>query len=310
MSIPSYGGQAVLEGVVMRGPKYAVLCSRAPDGDIVQYVKKAPTPGERKSILRLPLLRGAFSLWDSMSLGVEMLFKSASISSSDEMEEGSFAFTLAAILAVTLAIGLFIVLPAFLSLLLFRFVSFESRLLMSFLETVIRLFILFGYIFLISKMEDIQRVLQYHGAEHKVIWAFEKNYETIEKRFQEEGFEKEELAQFLAEKALGESTLHPRCGTSFLFLTVLITWVIIFIYSPTGYLAKVGFRLLTLPLVAGLSYEVLKLSANNKSKFWDFVKAPGLFLQKMTTKEPDKEQLLVSAESLSLLVEAERGGNL
>lgn len=309
-SAPSYGGQAVLEGVVMRGPKYATLCARTPDGQIVEFIKKSPSPGERKPLLRLPIIRGTFAFCDSLILGMEMLFKSAEISAPEEMEGGKAAINLAAILAAVIAVGLFIMLPAFLAPFVAKFLNVQGRALTTLVETSVRMVILVLYVLAVSRMQEIQRVLEYHGAEHKVLWAFEHNYFGIEHKIDKEKWGKEELSKFLALRASQESRLHPRCGTSFLFISVLCTWVIIFLFSPTSFLPRVLFRLIMLPLVAGLSYEILKMSGGKDSLFWKMVRAPGLLLQSLTTREPDASQLEVAAQSLTLLIEAERGGTL
>jgi len=326
----SYGGQAVIEGVMMRGIAGVVLSVRGPHGDIVSLTKDAPYLSRKRKLFGLPVLRGALSLWDSLSLGIEMLMRSAEIAAPDEVRPTKTATTLSVVFALIVAVALFMVLPGLLAPWILALFGVTGRLWVSLTESSLRLLILFGYVFLVSRMEEIQRVLEYHGAEHKVVWAWEKNRKEAENLIREEGSSGlpgslsegsvsgspggvqaartgEGLIQFLAEKATRESRLHPRCGTSFLFIVVLCTWLVFLFVSPSSTVMKVLIRLALLPLVAGISYEVLKASAGREGLGWRLVRYPGLFLQKLTTREPDMSQLEVAATSLGLLVLKERG---
>lgn len=304
---PSYGGQAVIEGVVMRGPEFVSMSVREPGGGIVSFVKRVYSPSQRHALMRLPIVRGAFAFWDSLSIGIQMLMKSADISFPEEKPSGTAA-NLSVALAAVIAVSAFIVLPAAAAPLLLRALNITGRLASSLVETLIRVAVLVGYVASISRMKEIQRVLQYHGAEHKVIWAWEKHHREINEKIYLEKWGVSQISEFLASKAQRESPLHPRCGTSFLFIAVLVTWLVFLFVSPESTLERVAVRLLLMPVAAGMSYEVLKASAAHGSAFWRVIKAPGMGLQSLTTKEPDAGQLEVAADSLARLVEAERGG--
>ncbi|MGE5579824.1 MAG: DUF1385 domain-containing protein [Bacillota bacterium] len=306
-STPSYGGQAVLEGVVMRGPTYVSLSVRKPDGDISSMTKRAPSPSQRSAFMRFPVIRGAFAFVDSFTLGIEMLIKSAEIAAPDEEKPSSMAVNLGVGLGVTLAIGLFILLPAAVTPYLLTRMGIDGRFLSSLFETLFRLVILIGYIALVFRMPEIRRVIEYHGAEHKVIWAWERNYREMLDRIRNDGWDMARSIGFLVDKGQRESRLHPRCGTSFLFIVVLCTWVVFLFVNTPSIPLRVAVRLVLLPLAAGLSYEVLKLSADKTGFFWKVIRAPGMALQSMTTREPDKGELEVAATSLMHLVEVERG---
>lgn len=304
---PSYGGQAVLEGVVMRGPRYVSLSVRRPDGDVASMTKKALSPSQKSAFMRLPIVRGAFAFWDSLSLGVEMLIKSAEIAEPQEAAPAKAAVTAGVAVGAALAIGLFIVLPAVLTAWVMPLLHWGGRLVTSLVETVLRMTILVSYIALVFRMQEIQRVLQYHGAEHKTIWAWEKNYRDIIEKVRMERWDASQVTRFLSERAVKESRLHPRCGTSFLFIVVLCTWIVFLFVTPPNLLARIALRLALLPVAAGLSYEALKASADRDNAFWRVIRAPGMALQSMTTKEPDVSELEIAADSLVHLLEVEGG---
>lgn len=297
----SYGGQAVIEGVMMRGQRSVVLSVRTPDGDIKSLQKDVHPLGAGRGFWTLPVIRGAYALWDSLSLGIEMLMKSAEIAAPEEVKPSKSAVNFSVAVAAVAAVGIFIILPGLLGPWLLSLAGVSDRIWVSLTETLIRMLLLFGYVVLVSRMEDIKRVLQYHGAEHKVVWAWEKNWDL---------FDPQDLSgtiSLLSEKAKNESRLHPRCGTSFLFIAVLCTWLVFLFIVPQGILLKVLLRLVLLPVVGGLSYEALKLSAGREGLGWRALRAPGLLLQKLTTKEPDEEQIQVAAHSLGRLLLKERG---
>lgn len=304
---PSYGGQAVLEGVVMRGPRYVSLSVRKPDGDVASVTKRALSPSQKGPLLRVPIVRGAFAFWDSLSLGVEMLVKSAEIASPEEAAPAKAAVTAGVVVGGVMAIGLFIVLPAAATAWLMPALHLRGRLLTSLMETVLRMTILVSYIGLVFRMPEIQRVLEYHGAEHKTIWAWERHHRDITEKVRLEKWDASQVTRFLSGSAVKESRLHPRCGTSFLFIVVLCTWVVFLFVTPPSLLARIALRLLLLPVAAGLSYEVLKASADKDNVFWRLVRAPGMALQSMTTREPDARELEVAADSLVHLLEVEGG---
>ncbi|MGI6661982.1 MAG: DUF1385 domain-containing protein [Bacillota bacterium] len=305
---PSYGGQAVIEGVVMRGPRFASMSVRDPGGEIVSFVKKADTLSRKSALLRLPVVRGALSFWDSLSLGVEMLMRSADISFPEEEKSSKGALDLSVLIAAVLAVGLFIVFPAVAAPYVAAALKVTGTFWASLVEAFVRVLVLVAYVGSISRLKEIRRVLEYHGAEHKVIWAWENHYREINDRIYLDKWGVPEISEFLASKARFESKLHPRCGTSFLFIVVLVTWVVFLFITPQGVVNRVVARLALLPLTAGLSYEFLKASATREGGFWRLLRAPGMGLQAMTTREPEPEQLEVAADSLARLVEAERGG--
>lgn len=302
---PSYGGQAVIEGVVMRGPKYLAMSVRTPSGEIVSQVKKSPMPQEKGGLYTLPVVRGALSFWDTLSLGVEMLMKSAEIATPDEETPSKTAINISVALGAIIAVAIFVLLPTWGASLVLGAMGLSGRAITSLVELVIRVLVLVGYIVSVSRMDDIKRVLQYHGAEHKVIWAWEKNCTGA--ALSKESWVHSEAVHALASGGKGTSRLHPRCGTSFLFLVALCSWVVFLFVSPGAFYIRFLARILLLPLVAGISYEVLKLSARGEGWFWSAIRAPGMALQALTTKDPDDDQLEVAAESLAHLIEAERG---
>lgn len=350
----SYGGQAVIEGVVMRGASHAVLSVRAPGGDIVSVVKQAPSWMTRGGFWRWPVIRGALSLWDSLSLGIGMLIKSAELAFPEEGKPSSALTYAATALGVILAMAIFMVAPAIAAQALARALGIHGRIAQSAIETLFRIAALFAYVALVSRTRDIQRVLQYHGAEHKVIWALEKNREAAMDliagfhrvpdaiRAAQPGLSSQEslsperplssegslpsggllsyegslsagdsccaaLTSFLVEKARGQPRQHPRCGTSFLAIAAVCTWLVFVFISPQQVFMRAASRLVLLPLVFGVSYEVLKLSVGKDSFFWRVIRAPGVALQSLTTREPDLDQIQVAAESLARLIEIERG---
>ncbi|HHY11463.1 MAG TPA: DUF1385 domain-containing protein [Firmicutes bacterium] len=311
---PSYGGQAVIEGVMMRGPRHMVLSVRDPDGKVVSLSRTPESLAQRSKLARLPVIRGAVSLWESLSLGIQMLMKSAEIASPEEEQPSESALSLAVLFAIVVGLGVFVLLPAYVTPWIMKSLSVSGRYWAGFIETGFRLMLLVGYVVSISRMEDIQRVLEYHGAEHKVIWAYENNTVSVEQFLgnidtcgSQGGFQggSRDAVEFLVEKAVPETTLHPRCGTSFLFIAVIVTWVVFLFVSPQGFVARVAARLAMLPVIAGIAHEVLKNSSRREGLFWNLVKAPGIAMQKLTTREPDKSQLEVAATSLVLLMCAE-----
>ncbi len=302
---PSYGGQAVIEGVVMRGPRYLAMSVRTPSGEIVSQVKESPMPSEKGGVYKLPVIRGALAFWDTVSLGVETLMRSAEIAMPEEETPSKTAINISVALGAVIAVGIFVLLPTWAASLILGAAGLSGRAITSLVELVIRLMVLVGYIMSVSRMDDIKRVLQYHGAEHKVIWAWEKNH--TRPALTAESWDHSEAVDALTSGAEHTPRLHPRCGTSFLFLVALCSWVVFLFVSPGAFYIRFLARILLLPVVAGLSYEVLKLSAQGEGWFWSAMRAPGMALQALTTKDPDDRQLEVAAESLAHLIEAERG---
>lgn len=279
------GGQAVIEGVMMRNGSLLATAVRKPNGDIVY--KKTVFSDKRTKFTKIPFIRGGVVLFDSLVMGIKELTFSANQSEENEEEQLSnkeAVFT--TVISLALGIGLFMVLPSVLSSFIFK----TNRLQANFMEALLRLVFFLIYIWGISFSKDVKRVFQYHGAEHKTIFAYENG---------------EELN---ADNAAKYTTLHPRCGTSFL-LIVMLTAIIVFsamdfiLPVPQTFLGRIGLKIILriglMPLIAGISYELQRYSSNHLDKLWVRMLAyPGLSLQKITTKEPDKSQLEVAVVAM------------
>lgn len=274
-----YGGMAVIEGVMMRGKTAMATAVRVPDGSV--SVRHEEITTWNSPIWKKPFFRGNMMLLDSMITGMKALAWSANESAAEPEEKltkGEIAWTL--VLAISLAIGLFMILPTLAAHWFSGAV--KSSFLMNLFEGVIRVFVFFLYVWGISHMKDIQRVFCYHGAEHKTINAFEAG------------------ADLTVEQVKSYSRLHPRCGTTFLFLVMIISVFVFSFLGWPGIVMRIASRVLLLPLIAGVSYEVLRVSARYAGN--PFIKpllVPGMMFQKFTTKEPDDSQIEVAIKALS-----------
>ena len=287
------GGQAIIEGVMMRGAKGIATAVRTPNGEIEVKVEKTKPITKKYKFLNIPIIRGAVSLIDSLILGIKTLNYSASFFEDDE-EESKFDIwlkekfgdkaandllvTFSMIISLLVATGLFLGIPTGIAS-LFKNIGISS-IALNLIEAVIRIAILIMYMFLISKLDDIYRVFQYHGAEHKTIFCYEA----------EEKLTIENVRKF--------GRLHPRCGTNFLFLTMLVS---IILFSLTGwgsFWQRLILRIILTPIVAGITYEIIKWLGRTESKLGKIIAYPGLKLQELTTKEPDDSQLEVAIKSL------------
>lgn len=280
------GGQAVIEGVMMRGLTGYTVAVRQPDGAIALRKDKIQAITKKYPALRFPVLRGSVVLIQSLILGVRALNYSASVSAVDEKGEpemSNWAIAGSLAMALVLGVGLFILAPLGITNLLRHFFWPEmSNFTYNAIDGVLRALFFFIYIASISVMDDIKRVFQYHGAEHKTVYTFEAN---------------EELT---VENARGKSTLHPRCGTSFLLFVMAIS-ILVFslIPSSAAFYVKFGARVVLIPLIAGLAYEVIRFSARHlQSRLCRMLITPGLWLQRITTKEPDDKQLEIAIVAL------------
>ncbi len=286
MSKPvQYGGQAVIEGVMMRGPKESAIAVRLPNGEI-DVTHQPIHAWSSRPFLKLPLIRGFVALVDSLVVGINALTFSANRSVGEEEEElGFWEMFLTVAIALGLGLILFVGLPTGAAHLLQGKVP--GVVLQNLLEGFIRLSVFLIYILGISRLKDIQRIFQYHGAEHKAIYTHEAG---------------EELT---VENARKYSTLHPRCGTSFLLIVVVVS---IFVFAFLGLHPlwwRLVSRILLMPVVAGLAYEVLKFSARHlDSALMRIMVAPGLLLQRLTTREPDDAQLEVALAALKGVLES------
>ena len=288
----TYGGQAIIEGVMMRGSKSVAVAVRDPSGQIV--VQREPLNAfiYQGPISKIPVLRGLTSLWDALVLGIRALMRSADVALGEEEGvefSGPVAWGTMA-LSLALGVGLFFLLPMFLVSLVDRYIS--SSLVSSAIEGVIRILLFIGYIAAIGMMPDIRRVFAYHGAEHKTINAYEDGA-TLEPA---------SVAKY--------STAHTRCGTGFL-LIVLVIYILI--TAPMGrppLLIRLASRLITIPIVAGISYELMKFGARHyDNPLVKALVAPGLALQRLTTREPDESMLEVAIASLKSVLAAEESAD-
>lgn len=280
------GGQAVLEGVMMRVPGYYAVAVRDPEG-VIQFKRgKYISRIDSSRVLKLPILRGVINLFESMKLGLDTLNWSAEIAFPEEVESGGSSIW-ATLLAFTLAIGLFFVAPLLLTTKLLNVE--QDAIAFNLISGGFRIVFFLVYLLLISLMEDVKRLFQYHGAEHKAIYTFEAG------------------DQLTVDNSKKYSTFHPRCGTSFLFI-VLLAAILTFALIDTiaiGLMGQIslGMRLLIhlplIPLVAGIGYEVLKFVARHqKLALFRWLAQPGLWLQRITTSTPDDDQMDVAFESL------------
>lgn len=288
MSSFNYGGQAVLEGVMMRGERDWAVAVRDPNGRIVVRREPLTAAVYRSRFLKLPFVRGLTSLWDSLGLGLSALVWSADVALEEEGESlsGPLAWGTVA-LSLGLGIGLFVLLPAFLSGLVDQHVT--SGLASNLLEGIIRLALLVGYMAAIGTMPDIRRVFAYHGAEHKTINAYEGGAE-------------------LTPEAVGAyPRAHIRCGTGFLLGVVVIMVLLSTLLGRPPLLVRLVTRLLLIPVVAGIAYELLKLGARlyARNALVRAIAAPGLALQRLTTREPDAGMLEVAIIALKAVLASE-----
>lgn len=289
MSAPQLvGGQAVLEGVMMRcGTRMAIACRRG-DNSIGLHQENLSLLAKRYPIMGRPFVRGAVSFVESLVLGIRALNISAAEAFTGEGEELKGWHTgLMVFLGLTLGVSLFFVLPTFLA----RFIPPLPPVLLNLSEGLIRLSIFIGYIFLITRWRDVKRVFQYHGAEHKAIFCYEDSgllqVDTI-KRY---------------------STRHPRCGTSFILIVMVISILLFSLFGWPSLPLRVLIRLALLPVIAGIAYELIRLTGKSKSPFVRMIAAPGLWLQRLTTVEPDEGQIEVAATALqAVLIDSPESG--
>lgn len=278
------GGQAVIEGVMMRGRRFVATAVRRESGEIVVQVKEPWGAGRRFPFLRWPLARGAVALVDSLVVGLQALTFSANQFGGEEEKLSPRDLALTLITALGLGIGLFILLPT----VLMRWLpAAHNPFLLNLGEGALRMAIFFLYILSITRLKDIRRIFEYHGAEHKVVHAYENGQPLT------------------VAGAQPFSTLHPRCGTSFLLYVMVVSIVLFsFLGWPALWLRLLS-RLLLLPVVAGLSYELLRLAGRSNSPLVRALSWPGLLLQRLTTREPDAAQLEVALRALEEVVKRE-----
>lgn len=297
------GGEALIEGVMMRGNDKIAMSVRKASGEIYTETKASVPLSKKYKFLGLPFIRGGVSLVDSMIIGVKALMESAEHVDLGEEEEKESKFDIfmkkwlgekyfsimiyfSVFIALAFSIGLFMLLPNLITgLFSFDKSSAGGSLLANAIEGAIRICLFLLYVWLVSKNKEIKRVFQYHGAEHKTIYAYENE---------------EELT---VENVRRHTTLHPRCGTTFMFIVIIISIIIFAFAGWHNPLVNMLLRLALLPVIAGVSYEAFKLSAKSNSKLVRIISLPGLMLQKITTQEPDDSMLEVAIASLKAVLQ-------
>jgi uncharacterized protein YqhQ len=279
----NYGGQAVIEGVMMRGSRTMAVALRRPEGDIMVETESLNETLYRGPVSRIPFLRGLVMLWDALGLGMKALMTSADVAVGEEASLSGPVSWVTALLGVGLGVGLFMLLPSFLAGLLAPYLS--SELLISLTEGIFRLILVIGYIWAIGHMPDIERVFAYHGAEHKTINAYE-------------------AGQDLTVAAIRPfPTAHTRCGTSFLLILVALSVLLFAPLDPPSLLWRLVSRLALLPVLAGISYEFIRLTARFADRPWmRALIGPNLALQRLTTREPDDGMLEVAIAALQAVL--------
>lgn len=307
MKKTTIGGQALLEGLLMIGPQYRATAVRKPDGEIV--IEKHPMKPKGK-LSKIPVIRGAVNLFAQMVIGVKALMYSAEfvdLEDGDKPYEPSkfeqfldrkfgdkitdIAIYFSVVLSLCLSVGLFILLPNFITDFLSNFVQLENVVVLNLVEGVIRVGIFIGYLALVSLMKEMKRVWEYHGAEHKTIHCYEHGEEIT------------------VENVRKHTTKHPRCGTS-LFFTIMIISILIFAF--TGWhnvFLNALIRILLVPLVAGVSLEFIKFAVKHDNWLFKVITAPGLMFQSFTTREPDDKQIEVAIAAFMEVLPAEEGSD-
>ncbi|MFZ4855534.1 MAG: DUF1385 domain-containing protein [Desulfuromonadaceae bacterium] len=301
------GGQAVIEGVMMRAPRSVAIAVRRADGEIIVKKELVVPLSERFPVVKLPVIRGAVALFTSLIIGIKALnFSATEAMTEDEKEQENAkskksgkdggsdlsSWAMAGTMAIAFGFGicLFFLFPLYLTKLMTPVIG-DNNIIFNLVDGVIRVIVFLLYIWAISQMEDIQRVFQYHGAEHKSIFAFEAG---------------DELS---VENVRRYSRLHPRCGTSFLLIVMLVS-IAVFSLIPKlwPFYLKAGSRIVLLPMIAGISYEFLKWSAaHDNHPLVKMIITPGLALQRLTTREPDDSQLEVAIRAMNEALEVNAG---
>lgn len=283
---PNVGGQAVIEGVMMRGKTHVAVAVRQPDGEISVDVRPVNSISDRYPILKKPFLRGVVSLVESLVMGMKALAYSAQVSGDEDEKLDSKEMALTIAVSAGLAILLFIVIPTW----SMRFLTgiTQDHMALNLAEGVLRMAIFLAYISAISSMNDIQRVFQYHGAEHKTIYTYEAGL------------------PLKVENVRPFSTLHPRCGTNFLMIVMLISMFIFTFLGWPSLWERIASRIILMPVIAGVSYELIRYAgAHTDNPLVRIAITPGLLLQKLTTRQPDDSQIEVAIASLKAVVPPE-----
>lgn len=293
------GGQAVIEGVMMQSGDRRSIAVRKPDGEIEIKTERIKSWIRNKNIHKIPFFRGGFILIETMISGIKSLNFSSEFFLEDEEEDAIDRFlkkifkekandaiiALSLILSLILSIGLFILIPTAIGGLFAKII--DNHIVLNLIEGILRVAILILYMLAVSFMSDIKRVFQYHGAEHKSIYCYENGLELT------------------VENARKFGRLHPRCGTNFLFIVMFISIILFSFFGWPNPLLRVAIRLICIPIVAGISYEIIKFLGKYNNIFSKIVAYPGMMMQKITTNEPDDEQLEVAIAALKAALNEE-----
>lgn len=272
------GGQAVIEGVMMRGPKYIATAVREPSGEIVVEKEEAHSITEKYPILKKPLLRGCVALFESLVYGMKALAFSAKAAGEEEEEMTNKEIALTMVFSTVVAIGLFLALPTYGA----KFIPHieENPFMLNIVEGMIRLTLFLLYIWGISLTPDIKRVFQYHGAEHMTIHTYEDD------------------AELTVENVRLRSRLHARCGTNFLMIVMVVSILVFAFLGWPSLGERILSRIILMPLVAGIAYELIRFAGRSDSAIVAWLITPGLWLQKLTTNEPEDDQIEVAIKAL------------
>ena len=299
------GGQAVIEGVMMRSPHSYAVAVRCQNGSIAVAEDYLQRPSEKHPWLKYPILRGLGTLGQAMALGIRALRYSAERAMEDPEKAGEdrpkkpemsgWLMSLNIIFSVGFFIALYKLVPLYAATRLqARYAVVGNLFVFNFVDGIIRIALFLAFLGLLAQSREIKRVFEYHGAEHKVVWAYEKT------------------GRMDVETARGATRFHPRCGTSFLLVVMVIAMLCYMVLPFHSFVGKLVGRIVLLPLIAGLSYEFIRFAAKSKGVLWSWASQPGLWLQRITTREPDDSQLETAVKALASAMELERahGGEL
>jgi uncharacterized protein YqhQ len=296
------GGQAVIEGVMMRAPHSYCVAVRKPNGEIVTEEMPVARMSEKYPLFKYPVMRGLGTLGQAMSLGIKALRFSSNAALSEEesskaqpVEISSWMLTLNLVFSFAFFVFLYKLVPLYLVTALGKwYPALQGRIAFNAADGVIRMLIFVGFLLLISRWKDIRRVFEYHGAEHKVVFNYESG------------------APVNVENAQAFTTYHPRCGTSFLLVVMLVSMVIYTLIPFDSFALKLLSRIVLLPVIAGVSYELIRFAAKRRGSFLSTLTAPGLWLQRITTQPPSNAQATVAICALdrAMWLEAKQGGEL
>jgi len=290
-NIQKVGGQAVLEGVMMRAGDRMAVAVRNLEGEICIEKEELNSWGSRWPFLRWPIVRGAAGMAESLKIGAKALhFSAKTLGEEDEEESGSLLSTLMMVLGFVLALTLFVAFPSMIARFLapVGFLSWQ----LSIMEGFFKLAIFFCYLWSISQIKDIRRVFEYHGAEHKTIYAYENSLPLT------------------VENVRPFTRLHPRCGTNFLFLVVIVSIIVSTFVTWSSLPERIAMRIVLLPMVAGIAYELIRLGGSSQNWFVKLIMFPGLMLQNLTTREPDDSQIEVAIAALQGALADESAGEV